>query len=55
MTMLPLGGGHAFQSEYLDIVSRNAYSLMAAGAVVAPETQLLISLLHEKGDEMNVD
>ena len=50
-------GGCEYQTvrKYLDIVSRNAYSLVAAGAMVAPETQLLISLLHENGDEMGVD
>ena len=48
--------GSTFQTvrEYLDVVGRNAYSLMAAGAVVQPQTQLLISLLSERGDEMDV-
>ena len=56
MTVLRLGNGSTFQTvrEYLDVVGRNAYSLVAAGAVVQPQTQMLISLLSERGDEMDV-
>ena len=36
MTVLRLGNGSVYQTvrEYLEIVGRNAYNLMAAGAVV---------------------
>ena len=46
-----LGNGREYGTvcEYLDILGRNAYSLMAAGAVVQPQTQFLISLLSERG------
>ena len=56
MTVLRLGNGSEFQTvrAYLDIVGRNAFSLVAAGAVVSPQTQLLISLLSEHGDEVNI-
>ena len=56
MTVLRLGNGSTFQTvrEYLDVVGRNAYSLVAAGAVVQPQTQMLISLLSERGDEIDV-
>ena len=56
MTVLRLGNGSTFQTvrDYLEVVGRNAYSLVAAGAVVQPQTQMLISLLSERGDEMDV-
>ena len=56
MTVLRLGNGSVYQTvrEYLEIVGRNAYSLMAAGAVVQPQTQFLIGLLSGRGDEMDV-
>ena len=57
MTVLRLGNGSAFQTvrEYLGVVERNVYSLVAAGAVVQPQTQLLLEILRERGDEMDVD
>ena len=57
MTVLRLGNGSTFQTvrEYLGVVERNVYSLVAAGAVVQPQTQLLLEILRERGDEMNVD
>ena len=57
MTVLRLGNGSTYQTvrAYLDIVGRNVYSLVAAGAVVQPQTQLLLEILRERGDEMDVD
>ena len=52
-----LGNGNTFQTvrEYLSVVERNVYNLVAAGAVVQPQTQLLLEILRERGDEMDVD
>ena len=57
MTVLRLGNGSTFQTVrvYLGVVERNVYSLVAAGAVVQPQTQLLLEILRERGDEMDVD